>query len=145
MSSDKNNIFKIFISAFIITFFISCEDKKNGFNNAEKTLSIETGQKLFEINCIVCHGKDGVGLNKNWKVKVNGKYPPPPINGTAHAWHHSREILANIIKNGSIKNGGNMPAFTNLSKENIENILDYVYSLWPKDIQKEYNKHNTSL
>ena len=138
-------ICRIIISIFILVFFISCEDKEKKLNNAKKIASIDSGRKLFVSNCIVCHGVNGVGLAKDWKIQVDGKYPPPPLNGTAHTWHHSRELLASIIKEGSAKNGGNMPPFEHLSKENIENILDYLYDLWPKDIQNSYDKMFISL
>jgi mono/diheme cytochrome c family protein len=48
--------------------------------------------------------------------------------------------LLNIINAGGAKLGGWMPGFKNqLSEEEKQAVLDYLYSLWSKDIQQKYN------
>ena len=95
------------------------------------------GQITFERNCAVCHGQKAQGLAENWKVKVNGKYPAPPLNGTAHTWHHSPAVLLRIINEG----GTTMVGFKNrLSAKQKQAVLEYLHSLWPLKIQKAYNK-----
>ena len=65
---------------------------------------IAIGKDVFEANCVVCHGQEARGLVSNWKVKgADGKYPAPPLNGTAHAWHHSPAQLLKTINEGGIK------------------------------------------
>jgi mono/diheme cytochrome c family protein len=72
---------------------------------------VDLGSSLFQQNCAVCHGVNAEGT-KDWKkTDANGNYPPPPLNGSAHAWHHSIPQLARSIKEGGIKLGGVMPAF----------------------------------
>ncbi|MCW8988112.1 MAG: cytochrome c [Gammaproteobacteria bacterium] len=97
------------------------------------------GQQLFLKNCAVCHGKHAEG-GKNWrKLGKDRKFPPPPLNGTGHAWHHSTEVLVDIIKNGTINDGGNMPAWKNkLSDLEIEAILAFLKSHWPDEIYKTW-------
>ena len=95
------------------------------------------GQITFERNCAVCHGQKAQGLTENWKIKVNGKYPAPPLNGTAHTWHHSPAVLLRIINEG----GTTMVGFKNqLSAKQKQAVLEYLHSLWPLKIQKAYNK-----
>ena len=115
------------------------------FDNAETLAkvedSVQLGQAVFEKNCASCHGKDGQGLVENWKQRqADGNFPAPPVNGTAHAWHHSPAALLNTINNGGIKLGGSMPGFKNqLSEAEKQATLDYIHSLWPESVQKKYD------
>jgi len=71
---------------------------------------------------------------------VSGAYPAPPLNGSAHSWHHSRATLLASINEGGIKLGGTMPGFKNkLTDDEKKALLDYMYSLWPKTIQQKYD------
>ena len=73
-------------------------------------------------------------------LDVNGNYPPPPLNGTAHTWHHSPEQLLYTINKGGTEMGGQMPAFEKrLTEEEKKALIDYMYSLWPKEIQVKYD------
>lgn len=93
------------------------------------------GRQVFEQHCASCHGQNAEG-HKQWRqAGPDGKYPPPPLNGTGHAWHHSRDVLRNMIENGSAPQQGNMPAWKNkLSAEQIEHVIDYFQSLWPDPV-----------
>jgi mono/diheme cytochrome c family protein len=103
---------------------------------------IAIGKDVFEANCVVCHGQEARGLVSNWKVKgADGKYPAPPLNGTAHAWHHSPAQLLKTINEGGIKMGGKMPAFEKaLTGDEKQAALDYIFSLWPSEIKTKYDK-----
>ncbi len=92
------------------------------------------GKKIFQTNCARCHGKQAEGT-PTWRERgPDGKLPPPPLNGTAHAWHHPTKILTEVIKNGSPGDMGNMPAFGDkLSNEDIRLIIEWIKSLWPKE------------
>jgi len=93
------------------------------------------GADLFAQNCASCHGAKGEGT-KNWKTPdAKGVYPPPPINGTGHAWHHDLALLRGTVKNGGKPVGGVMPAFgEKLSDEEVDAVLAYVQSQWPDQI-----------
>ena len=55
------------------------------------------GKKLFAENCAACHGKNAEATT-DWKKRdANGNLVPPPLNGTAHAWHHPMKILRRTI------------------------------------------------
>ncbi len=100
---------------------------------------VKKGADLFAQNCASCHGAKGEGT-KNWKTPDdNGVYPPPPINGKGHAWHHDLALLRGTVKNGGKPVGGTMPAFGDrLSKEDIDAVIAYVQSLWPEEIYQRW-------
>ena len=94
----------------------SSDDDKNATQKVEgrwyTSLQITEGKKVFSNNCAACHGSERQGLTENWKKSLpDGSYPPPPLNGTAHTWHHSKEQLLRTINTGGVPLGGVMPAF----------------------------------
>ena len=73
---------------------------------------VEAGRKVFADHCAVCHGDEAQGLAADWRVRLaDGSFPPPPLNGTAHAWHHPLSVLLQTIDEGGIPLGGKMPPF----------------------------------
>ena len=102
------------------------------------------GKQVFKENCASCHGDSGQGLVKDWKKSdANGKFPAPPLNGTAHAWHHSKELLLRTVNNGGIPLGGTMPAFKDkLTDKQKEAVLAYVMSLWPDKTYSQWAQRN---
>ena len=130
-----NRLFAIF-SIILIT---GCSPE-DGNSNVDSMVSL--GESVFNKNCASCHGVKGQGLAADWKVKdANGNYPPPPLNGTAHTWHHSPEQLLYTINKGGTEMGGQMPAFEKrLTEEEKKALIDYMYSLWPKEIQEKYDE-----
>jgi mono/diheme cytochrome c family protein len=130
---------KRLILVLATVFLTGCFD--NGDANAQTTDSVALGETTFKQNCISCHGKEGQGLVKDWKkTQENGKYPAPPINGTAHAWHHSPKSLLMTINNGGVALGGWMPGFKDkFSEGEKQGLLDYIHNLWPENIQKKYD------
>ncbi len=96
---------------------------------------LEVGYKIYQKNCLRCHNKDAVGTLEWKKTRPNGDYPPPPLNGTAHAWHHDIGTLTRTIKNGGIPLGGVMPGFSNqLSDAEIRAVIAYFQSFWSNEI-----------
>ncbi len=66
---------------------------------------------LFDETTPTCHAADG-SATVEWRTPdAAGNYPPPPLNGTAHTWHHPLEVLDSTIANGGIALGGVMPGF----------------------------------
>ena len=97
------------------------------------------GDVLFQANCQVCHGKEGVAT-ENWRKRdANGNLLPPPLNGTAHTWHHSPAVLIKTIEEGGSKLGGTMPGFAEkLSLQDMVAIIGYLNSLWPNEIYSRW-------
>ena len=99
---------------------------------------LETGKRLFAVNCAICHGADAQGRAEWKKTDENGNFPPPPLNGNAHAWHHSLAMLGEVIKAGGQPMGGIMPAFKQtLSDEQILALISSFQSYWD---QRTYEK-----
>ena len=96
------------------------------------TEQVKQGNLLFQQNCAVCHGVNAE-LVKNWKQKgVDGKYPPPPLNGSAHAWHHPIYQLKKSIQQGGAQFGGSMPPFSALLNDaDMDAVIAYFQSKWP--------------
>lgn len=72
------------------------------------------GEKLYRQNCSVCHGNNGAG-----GVGI-------PLNLESFQQSISDRYLKNTIKHGRI--GRTMPAFKNLSDQNIDAIVKYLRS-----------------
>ncbi len=102
------------------------------------------GKKVFKDNCAVCHGDKAQGLTMDWqKPGVDGKFPAPPLNGSAHAWHHSKEVLLRTVNNGGIPLGGTMPAFQDtLSDKEKDAVLAYIMSLWTDKVYTTWAQRN---
>ena len=95
---------------------------------------VERGAIVYAENCAVCHGQNGEGT-KNWRQRTSdGKFPPPPIDGTAHAWHHPTKILVQQIKFGAPGGLGSMPGFADkLSDQQIVDVIAWFQERWPDE------------
>ncbi|MDH5180455.1 MAG: cytochrome c [Gammaproteobacteria bacterium] len=96
---------------------------------------MQRGGALFQQHCAVCHGTNAEGASNWQKTGPDGKYPPPPLNGTAHAWHHPTSVLIDVIRNGTIRIGGNMPPWKDkLDEAQIRDIIAWFQAKWPDEI-----------
>lgn len=96
---------------------------------------VATGGGLYREHCASCHKENAEGTVDFKTRDASGKLPPPPLNGTAHAWHHSLPILKRVVRLGGAPVGGTMPAFKDkLSEVQIEAILAWIQSHWPEEI-----------
>ena len=100
---------------------------------------VATGATIYTKNCLSCHGVSGVGT-KNWRQRgEDGSFPPPPLNGTAHTWHHPLAVLQRTIKQGGVPLGGKMPAFGDkLTDEEIDAVIAYIQSQWPEQTRQTW-------
>ena len=105
---------------------------------------VERGNTLYQANCAACHKPDASGTPDWKKLDANGKLPPPPLNGTAHTWHHPMSVLHRTVRNGGVPLGGTMPPFaTKLTPQQIIDILAWVQSHWPDEIYSIWNERNS--
>lgn len=115
--------------------------------SVQRTYSAEqlrAGLQIYQANCQICHGEEGVGEAKEWQnAREDGTAYAPPLNGSAHTWHHNQEILLSTIDRGGIPLGGRMPAFKQLlSEQDKLAVLAYIQSLWPDKIYQIWSKNN---
>jgi len=101
---------------------------------------LEQGRTLFLKNCSPCHGKKAQGTTEWRKPGPDGQYLPPPLNGSAHTWHHSTDILLEVIKDGTVPEG-NMPSWEGkLSDNEIKSIISWIQTLWPDKVFKQWQQ-----
>ena len=102
-------------------------------------IQVVSGEALYQTHCAICHASDA-SATVEWRTPdAAGNYPPPPLNGTAHTWHHPLEVLDNTIGNGGIAFGGVMPGFAEaLNEEERMSIIAWFQSLWFDDIYERW-------
>jgi mono/diheme cytochrome c family protein len=132
----------IFAALFLLA---SCERRGSSADNSlarwYTAAQVEEGTELFRANCAVCHGANAEGTPSWFEQDANGKFPPPPLDGSAHAWHHPRADLQRVVKEGGAPFGGTMPAFGGtLSDEEIQAVIAYFQQQWPDDIYERWTK-----
>lgn len=111
--------------------------------NADRWYSaaqVARGQEIFAANCAVCHGDRAQGLAEDWRQRLpDGSYPPPPLDGSAHAWHHPLAQLGQIIETGGQPYGGQMPPFgAVLDEPERLAAIAFFQNLWTDDIYRDW-------
>lgn len=100
---------------------------------------VARGGTLFAEHCAECHGKNGEGASSWRRAGPDGKYPPPPLNGTGHAWHHPIQVLGAQIKWGAPGGQGNMPSFGDrLSDQQIIDVIAWFQDRWTDEIYAQW-------
>ena len=119
--------------------------KPTATNVVEPEEIIYEGKVLYLANCVTCHGVNLQG-NPNWRsgTDKDGQRLPPPLNGTGHTWHHSPELLSQIIKYGlkiyDENYEGKMAGNENLTDKEIYSLLEYITSVWSEELRTSYTK-----
>ncbi|MEK9874375.1 MAG: cytochrome c [Pelagibacteraceae bacterium] len=128
-------IFLLFLSVMIVQNSIA----HNHYPiTTDSKIMIAKGKIAYENNCVSCHQVNLSGA-ENWKeLDEDGHRKAPPLNGTGHTWHHDDKTLHSIIKYGLAKlvsnYQGKMAGFGDvLNDDEIDNVLAYIKSYWPKE------------
>ncbi|MEE8188137.1 MAG: c-type cytochrome [Kiloniellales bacterium] len=103
------------------------------FEGSERATAqaIAAGERLFAENCRQCHGVQGVGERpEDPYAKDEYGFVAPALNDDAHGWHHPDRQLIDMILNGSSRNERMAAWKTVLSREDAENLVTYIKSLW---------------
>ncbi|MGE5241363.1 MAG: c-type cytochrome [Bacteroidota bacterium] len=107
--------------------------------NAVDPAVIARGSEVYQKNCASCHGGMAQGAPGWQRPGPDGKYPAPPLNGSAHAWHHPQAALRMTIREGTAKLGGNMPAWKDkLSDQDIDAVIAWMQSVWPEELYQAW-------
>ncbi len=138
-------ILKLTVLSIGIATLSACGNQENISNNniAERWYTeaqVTQGKVVFGKNCATCHGDKAQSLVSDWKQDLpNGKYPAPPLNGTAHAWHHDKAQLLRSINNGGVTLGGTMPPFADkLNDAEKLATIAYFQNFWSDDIYQRW-------
>ncbi len=101
---------------------------------------IARGKVVYAERCASCHGANLEGQS-DWRKRLpNGRLAAPPHDATGHTWHHSRDQLFDMVKNGTAGMlpgfETDMPAYKNmLSDADIWAVLSFIQSTWPPQIR----------
>lgn len=124
---------RIFLLLLAGIFLAACSESASptGPGRRADPARITRGAEVFRQHCAVCHGTEAQGA-ADWRTRrPDGTFPPPPLNGTGHAWHHPWAALKRTIRDGTAALGGTMPAWQEkLSEEQIEDVILWFQSLW---------------
>lgn len=103
---------------------------------------VARGQAIYDNNCATCHGAEGKGPPGDWRVRnAEGAFPPPPLDDSAHAWHHPTAVLLDVVRNGSPGGAGNMPAWKGkLTEQEMQDAVVYIKSLWSDPVYRLWLK-----
>ncbi len=103
---------------------------KTGLERETDPAVIVAGASLYQRHCAACHGDNAEG-DADWRQRdAEGKFPPPPLNGAGHAWHHSTQRLVEMVAEGT-EPQGKMPGWQGkLSQKEIESIVAWLQAQW---------------
>ncbi len=106
------------------------------------TQQVQDGRDVFGVQCAQCHGAEAQGVTVDWRQRFeDGSFPPPPLNGTAHAWHHPLTVLLQVINQGGVPLGGQMPAFADrLSDKDKLAAIAYFQSFWDDEVYLNWER-----
>lgn len=100
---------------------------------------VQIGEAVFQAECAVCHGDQAEGADDWQRRDDDGYFPAPPLNGTAHAWHHPKDELRMIIRDGR----NNMPGFTDrLDDAEIDAAIAWFQSHWSDDVYEAWLEYD---
>ena len=133
----------------VVTLLLGCAPSQESGEGDEETpvagrwYSVEqvhTGSSVFQHECAQCHGAQAQGITADWRERLDdGSFPPPPLNGSAHAWHHPLPVLKSTIKQGGKPVGGMMPAFGDqLNERQIYSVIASFQAYWPDDLYERW-------
>lgn len=134
---------KKYSAILLLTFITGCSDNPQSIEGRwYSQAQIDDGAAIFKTHCASCHGGTAQGLAGDWrKPLADGSYPPPPLNGSAHTWHHPLKGLKRTIRIGGVPLGGTMPPFKDkLTDEEIESVLAYVQNIWSDKIYSAWKE-----
>ena len=132
-------------TALLVSVFLlaSCSDE-SGINPDRWYTQemVQQGKTIYQQNCAQCHGESAQGA-LDWRTPDSGgRYLPPPLNGSGHAWHHPLPQLRDVIKNGrGPDTPSDMPAWkAKLSDSEIDSVIAWFQSHWPDEIYQAWNR-----
>lgn len=131
----------LILSGLLTGIFLSACDQAPNSQAGAETLALSRdldspqvvrGRAIYDRHCAECHGAQGKGPVGDWRIRdAEGKFPAPPLDDSAHAWHHPTTVLLEVVREGSPQGQGNMPAWKEkLSEQDMQDVVAYIKSLW---------------
>ncbi|MHB1213536.1 MAG: c-type cytochrome [Thiobacillus sp.] len=103
---------------------------------------VARGQRVYTQHCLECHGVAGTGQPGDWRIRdADGMFPPPPLDDSAHAWHHPTAVLLDVLRDGSPQGQGKMPGWKDkLTEQEMQDVVVYIKSLWSDPVYQLWRK-----
>lgn len=118
-------------------------DSAKVYPRQQDPLQLARGSVLYQQHCAACHGAQAEGAPGWYRPDAQGQNPPPPLNGTGHAWHHPLPVLRRTIAEGTAILGGNMPAWKGtLSTQEIDDVIAWFQAKWPEPLFQAWARNN---
>ena len=100
---------------------------------------VALGRDVYARNCASCHGANLQG-QPGWRTR-RGLAPAHDASG--HTWHHPDALLLQIVRDGTERMGGSMPAFEGaLTEREMLAALSFIKSRWPERIRRTHDAIN---
>ncbi|MCF6280811.1 MAG: cytochrome c [Candidatus Polarisedimenticolaceae bacterium] len=107
---------------------------------------VSQGKEIYSQYCRDCHGESAGGMFTWQTADAEGHYPPPPLDGSGHTWHHSLSLLRKMVREGGAPLGGTMPPFEGkLTAEEIDAAIAWLQSLWPVEIYTSWRDQEQEI
>lgn len=118
------------------------EGSETPIERKQDPAQVARGKAVYDKVCLECHGAGGKGQPSDWRVRdADGHFPPPPLDDSAHAWHHPTAVLLDVIREGSPPGQGKMPAWKGkLSEQEVQDVVAYIKSLWSDEVYALWSK-----
>ncbi len=121
------------------------KERYTGYADQHDVALVARGKLIFDEFCSVCHGARREGELASGATVPEGQKPAPPLNGSAHSYHHADGELFGVVKHGpglsDVSRRPRMPVFDRLlPDDDIWAAIAYIKSVWPKRIQLEHAK-----
>ena len=100
---------------------------------------VQSGEVIYRSQCAGCHGLQAQGT-EDWRRRdAAGNLPPPPLDGSAHAWHHPLAQLTDYVREGGVEFGGTMPGFgASLDDAEIRAAIAYFQTYWTDEVYQRW-------
>jgi len=102
-----------------------------GHAGADTTIDVDKGKQLYRsYGCALCHGRNGQGDG----IESRSFIPPPTNFHNPKAYLHGwdRDSIRRSIQYGIKEDNSIMPAFEDISPEELNHIIDYLQFLQKK-------------
>lgn len=145
MAMKSNSYFQLLVPLASCVVLSGCEATAAGIPYLDDR-RVSAGQLVYNNACTSCHGAALEG-QPNWQKRSSTGYlPAPPHDETGHTWHHPDQMLFEFTKYGPQRFAGadyksTMPAYEGkLTDQEIWNVLAFIKSQWPAEIQEKHTK-----
>jgi len=108
---------------------------------------IAQGAVIYARECADCHGANLEG-DPNWETKLgDGSNPPPPLDGSGHATHHSDAGLLTLLNYGlNYGKESFMPGYKEtLNDDEQMAVIEYMKSFWSEDFFSHQHSLSVSV